>query len=95
MGKSRGYRSKTRKVLTKRRKNVGFVTRLLELRDLAPGQKVVIYIDPSFHKGMPHRRYHGKIGTVVDRRGRAYEVETGKGDKRVMLVVPPQHLRKY
>ncbi|MFQ5951050.1 MAG: 50S ribosomal protein L21e [Candidatus Geothermarchaeales archaeon] len=95
MGKSRGFRSQTRKLLRKRRKSVGFAARLLKVRDMAPGQKVVVYIDPSFHKGMPHRRYHGKIGTVVGRRGRAYEVETRKGDKRVLLVVPPQHLRKY
>jgi len=95
MRKSRGFRSQTRKLLRKKRKSVGFTAHLLEVRDMSPGQKVVVYIDPSFHKGMPHRRYHGKIGTVVGQRGRAYEVETGKGNKRVLLVVRPQHLRKY
>jgi large subunit ribosomal protein L21e len=32
------------------------------------GSKVVIDIDPSVHKGMPHKRYQGKVGVVLGRR---------------------------
>ena len=54
---------------------------------------MVIYIDPSYHKGMPHRRYHGKVGIIKRRRGKAFEVEVSKGDKKILLIVPPEHLR--
>jgi len=92
MPQSKGYRVKTRRLLT-RKGNPGFSDKLLKLRELKPGDKVLIYIDPRFHKGMPHRRYHGKIGIVQKRRGRAFEIDVGKGDKIVRLIVPPEHLR--
>jgi len=92
MPSSKGFRHKSRKLMTKK-EHRGFSDSLLKLMRLRPGDRVLIYIDPSFHKGMPHRRYHGKIGVVKGFRGRALEVETSKGDKRVLLVVRPEHLR--
>ena len=91
---SHGFRVKTRKLLRKD-ENRGFIRQLLENMQLKEGDRVVIKIDPSFHKGMPHRRYHGKVGVVVGRRGRALEVKTRKGDKEVILVVRPEHLVKF
>jgi len=92
MPSSKGYRYKSRKLMTKK-ENQGFNDKLLKLRRLKVGDKVVIYIDPSYHKGMPHRRYHGKIGVVKGFRGRALEIEAPKGDKKVLLIVMPEHLR--
>ncbi len=92
MPQSKGYRVKTRKLLT-RKGNPGFSDKLLTLEQLGKGDKVLIYIDPRFHKGMPHRRYHGKVGLIVGRRGRAFEIDVMKGDKKVRLIVPPEHLR--
>jgi large subunit ribosomal protein L21e len=60
-----------------------------------PGDKVVIKIDPSVHKGMPHRRYHGKIGVIKGRRGRAYEVAVTQGDAVKEVIVLPEHLRLH
>jgi len=34
-----------------------------------PGDKVHIITNPAIHKGMPHRRYHGKTGEVIGKRG--------------------------
>lgn len=92
MPSSKGFRFKTRKLLTKK-EITGFNDKLIKLRNLSVGSRVLIYIDPSYHKGMPHRRYHGKIGIIKGRRGQAFEIETSKGNKKVMLIVPPQHLR--
>ena len=92
MPSSKGYRYKTRKLLTKK-DNSGFNDRFIKLSKLKAGDRVLIYIDPSYHKGMPHRRYHGKIGVIKGRRGRAFEVETSKGNKKVLLIIPPEHLR--
>ena len=92
MPQSKGFRVKTRKILTKRG-SFGFSDKILVLSKTKPGDRVVIYIDPSYHKGMPHRRYHGKVGIIKRRRGKAFEVEVSKGDKKILLIVPPEHLR--
>lgn len=92
---SKGYRSQTRDLLTKDEEKRGTTKRFLEIQNLDIGDKVVISIDSSFHKGMPHRRYHGKIATVVSKRGRSFELETSKGNKKVRLLVRPQHMRIY
>lgn len=88
-----GYRHRTRKLLRKSRRERGAVPKLsVLLRSYEEGSKVAIKIDPSFHKGMPHRRFHGLTGTVVGRRGKAYIVEVFLGDKKKTLFVPPIHL---
>ena len=56
------------------------------------GQKVHIVIDASVHKGMPHKRFHGRTGTVKGMRGRAYIVEVRDGGKIKQLFVRPEHL---
>lgn len=61
--------------------------------DYKPGDKVYIIINPSVMKGMPHRRYHGKTGTIVGKRGRCYIVQVRMGGKVKTLIVRPEHLR--
>jgi len=55
------------------------------LYDHKVGDKVVIDIDPSEHKGMPHRRFQGKVGVVekVGRRALTVKVNIGNKEKRV------------
>jgi len=93
MPSSHGYRSKTRRLLTKGER-VGFNDRLLSILSLKEGDKAAIHIDPSVHKGMPHRRYHGRIVTVLGREGRAFKVEAKVGGKSFILKVRPEHLKK-
>ena len=33
------------------------------------GDRVHVVVEPSIQKGMPHRRFHGKTGTVIGQRG--------------------------
>ena len=94
MPQSKGFKVKTRKLLRKRG-NYGFSDRLLMLEEAKKGDKVVIYIDPRHQDNMPHRRYHGKVGVIVKRRGRAFEVLVSKGEKKVRLVISPEHLRLH
>ncbi len=61
--------------------------------DYKPGDKVYIIINPSVMKGMPHRRYHGKTGTIVGKRGHCYIVQVRMGGKVKTLIVRPEHLR--
>ena len=92
MRRSKGYKTCTRKLLRKptRRKGMTPLGRLL--REYTIGQKVDVIIDPSVPKGQPHRRFHGKVGTIMEKRGRAYVVGLKDGEKPKQLIVRPEHL---
>ena len=62
------------------------------LHKYGDGEKVVVKLDPGTHKGMPHPRYHGRVGTVEERRGRAYVVRIVEGGKTRELMIRPEHL---
>jgi len=95
MSKSRGFRRKTRSLLKKKPRERGKLGLSRLLRTYEPGEKVVIKIDPSVHKGMPHRRYQGKVGVIVSKRGRAYEINVTQGDAVKEVIVRPEHLRLH
>ncbi len=59
------------------------------------GEKAVIKIDPSVHKGMPHRRYQGRVVVVTAQRGRAYVLEFSEGGVARKLIVRPEHITPY
>ncbi len=42
---------------------------------------------------MPHPRYHGRIGIVTERRGRAYVVDVQDGGSIKKVISRPDHLR--
>ncbi|MCR6623277.1 MAG: 50S ribosomal protein L21e [Candidatus Verstraetearchaeota archaeon] len=88
-----GYRSRTRKLLRKNVREKGLTPLSRIIYPYKEGDNVSIVIDPSVHKGMPHRRYHGKVGTIIGRRGRAYIIKVNLGEKEKTLIVRPQHIR--
>ena len=95
MKRSKGLRSGTRRLLKKKPRERG-KTRLSKLLyQYEAGNQVVIKIEPSVHKGMPHRRYHGKVGTVADKRGRSYVVSVKQGKAVKQIIVRPEHLEPY
>jgi len=93
VGKSKGYRAKTRSLLSRGPRERGKTGLSKILRQYQPGEKVVVDLDPSVHKGMPHRRYRGKMGVVVGRRGRAYVVGVTQGRAVKEIIVRPEHLK--
>lgn len=95
MRKSKGYRARTRKLLKKKPRERGKIKISRLLRDYDPGDSVVIKIDPSVQKGMPHRRYHGKVGKIVGKRGRSYIVSVTQGEAVKEIIVRPEHLEPY
>ena len=91
---SKGYRHRTRKLLKKNIREKGAIPPLSTvLRTYNVGDKVHIKINPSIVKGMPHRIYHGKTGTVIGKRGKSYIIEVYAGNKRKLLFVRPEHLQ--
>jgi large subunit ribosomal protein L21e len=95
MTKSKGFRKKTRSLLRRKPREHGKLGLSRLLRGYEPGDKVVIKIDPSVHKGMPHRRYHGKVGVIVSKRGRSYEIKVTQGNAVKDIIVRPEHLRLH
>ncbi len=84
MPKYKGPRRKTRNLLTLE-KPVG-LSRLLE--DYEPGDRVAIDINPAQHKGMPYKRYQGRIAVVkeVRRRSLVLELELSPRKKKILIV---------
>jgi large subunit ribosomal protein L21e len=93
--KSKGYRSGTRRLFKKEPREHGKLRLSKLLYEYQPGSQVVVKIDSSVHKGMPHRRYHGRVGTIVNKRGRSYVVNVSQGDAVREIIVRPEHLEPY
>jgi len=93
MERSRGLRSKSRRKLTKKVREKGRVPISRIMQEFSPGEKVHIVIDPSVQKGQPHSRYHGRTGTVLEKRGSAYLIEVTDKNARKTLISRPVHLR--
>ena len=91
--KSHGFRARTRSLMSKRVRTRGLSPVTNVLRDYEVGQRVDVVIDPGFHKGMPHRRYHGRTGVVVGKRGRGVLVDISLGKATKSLIIRPEHLR--
>jgi len=89
--KARGVRSKTRKLLSRRVREKTSVNK--RLKEFKMGTKVMIKQDPSEQRGMPFKRFYGKVGTVVNKRGRSYIVKLKDGGKEKELIVRPVHLK--
>ncbi len=87
---SKGFRRSTRRKLKKGRREKFKVTPYL--REFKPGDRVVIKIDPSSHKGMPFPKFKGKVGEVRERRGEAYIVKIRVGGKTKEIISRPEHL---
>jgi large subunit ribosomal protein L21e len=93
--KAKGYRRKTRYLLKRKPRERGKTGLSKVLREYEPTEKVVIKLDPSVHKGMPHRRFHGKIGVIAEKRGRSYVVNVSQGDAIKEIVVRPEHITPH
>ncbi len=93
--KAKGYRRKTRSLLRRKPRERGKTTLSKILYEYKPGEKVVVKIDPSVHKGMPHRRYHGRIGVIVNKRGRSYVVNVTQGKAVKEIIVRPEHIAPH
>jgi large subunit ribosomal protein L21e len=95
MKKSKGYRHGTRRLLKKARREKGKLKLGKLLYAYERGSQVIIKADSSVQKSLPHRRFHGKIGTIVGKRGRGYLVNVSQGDVMKEIVVRSEHLEPY
>jgi large subunit ribosomal protein L21e len=92
---SKGYRTGTRRLLKKAPREKGKLKLSKLLYEYQAGSQVIIKIDSSTQKRQPHKRFHGKIGTVLDKRGRGYVVSVPQGNAVKEIIVRSEHLEPY
>jgi large subunit ribosomal protein L21e len=95
MPKTHGYRAGSRSLMRKGLREKGMRPPNYLLHKYEIGDKVLVRINSAYHKGMPHRRDHGKIGVVVASRGRAYILRVRAMDKLKDIIVRPEHMVPY
>lgn len=90
-GRSHGFRHKSRAVMTKDEpRGVSFL-----LREYQKGERALVIIDPRQHKSLPHRRYHGKVGTVTDVGRRTVTLDVKLGNKTKTLITRLDHVKPF
>ena len=62
------------------------------LQEFSKGDRVNIKL--STNNNIPHPRFHGRAGTVIEKRGRAYVLEITDKNSTKQIIVRPEHLRK-
>ncbi len=88
MARSHGYRRRTRALLrTGEKRGLSSLLRKYSLND-----RVVVKIDPSQVKGMPHRRFNGLVGTVKEVGRRTVTVDVPVGNKVKTVIARKEHL---
>jgi large subunit ribosomal protein L21e len=92
---SKGYYTGTRSLLRKptREKGKPHISKLLQEYEL--GSEVIIKMDSSVQKSMPHKRFHGKIGKIKEKRGRGYVISVPQGNSIKDIIVRAQHIEPY
>ncbi len=93
--KGKGLRRKSRDKLSLHVREHGKIKIRKILQEFNINDKVVIKIDPSYNRTMPHPKYHGMIGTILGKRGRCYEVLVNDKGKEKIIIVHPAHLEKF
>ena len=98
MPKSYGIRSCTRHMFSKKHRQHGPVHLSQYLMKVKVGDYVDIFADPSIHKGMPHKYYHGRTVIVFNVTKSAVGVRVNKPvngrivEKRIHVRI--EHVRK-
>jgi large subunit ribosomal protein L21e len=92
MRRSKGFRSKTRRLLKKSSRSKTKITDAL--KPLNINDQVLIKIDAGIHKGMPHPRYYGKTGFVSQKRGESYLITIKDKNKEKTLICRPEHIKQ-
>jgi large subunit ribosomal protein L21e len=89
--KAKGVQAKTRNLFKRGVRDRTTINTILQEFD--EGSRVIINIDPSSVKGRPFRRFQGKMGTIIGKRGRSYIIKMKDNNKEKELIVAPRHLR--
>ena len=91
--KSKGTNFRTRRIFSKHPRKRGLPSLSRTLTEYEINSRVNIVVEPSVQKGRPHRRFHGKTGIILEKRGQAYVVDVTDGNARKKIIARPEHLK--
>ncbi len=89
-----GERRKTRRLMRKPIRKRGKLSLTAFFSTYKVGEKVVLYCEPAYQRGMYHLRFHGRIATIEGKRGSCYQISVRDGGKMKTCIVHPVHLKK-
>ncbi len=92
--RSHGPKRSTRKKLRKSVRTRGKVPIRRFIQEFKKGEVVIIKPEPSVQKGLPHHRFIGREGVIINTKGRAYIVGVKDGGKLKQVITLPVHLRR-
>jgi large subunit ribosomal protein L21e len=92
---SKGYYTGTRSLLKKPLRERGKLNIGRILQEYPIGSKVLIKMDSSVQKSMPHKRFHGKIGVIKEKRGRGYVITVPQGNMIKEIITRAEHIQLY
>jgi large subunit ribosomal protein L21e len=95
MKPSKGYRAGTRSLARKPFREKGKPKLTKFLYEYENGASVIIKIDSAQQKSLPHKRFHGKIGQVIEKRGRGYVIKVAQGNATKKIILRTEHLEPY
>jgi len=87
---SSGFRSGTRRKLSKRLRNK--YKPEVYLKEFKPKDRILVKQFPQSHKGMPFPRFKGLAGEVIRKTNDSYEVSIFVGNKKKNITAKPEHL---
>jgi large subunit ribosomal protein L21e len=90
--KSKGVRQRTRRKMSQPAGYRPPITKFLKTFEI--GQNVVLVPEPSSHKGVPYKRFKGKFGKIVEKRGKSYVIELRDGRMLKKVISRPEHLKR-
>jgi len=90
MPSSHGMKRKSRSILTKSNIARGLSYLLV---DYKVGDKVIVDIDPREQSTMPHRRFQGKVGIIMDVGRRTLKISIKIGEKQKILQTKLNHVK--
>ena len=89
-----GSRRKSRHKMSKNVREKGKIKLVRYFQKFSEGDRICLLAEPSIHKSIYHARFHGKVGKVLGKRGKCYEVQIKDINKLKKLIVHPVHLKK-
>jgi len=92
--KTGSFRSQTRHKLRKKPRMSGKVNINKILGEFKVGERVRILHEPAIQAGMPHPRFKNFVGTIIQKKGKAYVLEIKDGGKRKEIISAAIHLNR-
>ena len=92
--RSHGLSVGTRRKFKKKPREKGKIRIRAALENYKTGESVIIKVDSSYHKGMPYKRFLGKQGKILEKRGNSYVIEIKDGNKQKTIICAPLHIKR-